>query len=137
MIARYLAVAALAVGIAYATPAQAFAPKQFEMRTTSFAKKFAKSQLPHWGWSNKQWGCLHQLWTKESNWRADAYNKTPVKQFRNGKWVKLHAGGIPQKLGLSPKSSVPKQINAGFEYIKARYDNPCRAMNFWKQHYWY
>lgn len=135
---RFLTAAALAVGIAFATPAQAFAPKQFNMRTPSFAKHFAKSQLPYWNWkSKKQWSCLNQLWTNESNWRADAFNKTPVRVFINGKRKNLHAGGIPQKLGLSPKRSVPFQVNAGLEYIDARYGSPCGALHFWNRHHWY
>lgn len=134
---RFLAVAAIAVGIAFATPTHAFAPKQFNMRTPAFAKQYSKSQLPYWGWNKHQWGCLHQLWTKESNWRADAKNKTPVKVLQNGKWVKLYAGGIPQQLGLSPKLSVPKQIARGFVYIKYRYGSPCKAFAFWQGHYWY
>lgn len=137
MEARFLAVAALAVGIAFATPAEAFAPKHFDMRTPAFAKKFAKSQLVHWDWSKNQWNCLHALWTKESNWRADAYNKTPVWVVHNGKLVKRYAGGIPQRLGLSPKKSVPQQVNAGFAYIKHRYGTPCKAYKWWQSHYWY
>ena len=137
MRARFLAVAALAVGIAYGTPAQAYAPKQFNMRTPTFAKSYAKEQMKYWGWSKNQWNCLHQLWTNESNWRADAYNKTPVKVLLNGKIIKLHAGGIPQQLGLSPKRSVPEQVNRGFKYIKARYQTPCKAYQWWLVHYWY
>lgn len=137
MRARFLLVAAIAVGIAFSTSAQAFAPKQFNMRTPTYAKHFAKSQVQYWGWSKHQFTCLNQLWTNESNWRADAFNKTPVRVLKNGKWVNLHAGGIPQRLGLSPKLSVPVQINQGFVYIKSRYGSPCGALTFWKKHYWY
>ena len=108
------------------------------MRTPLAAKKFAKSQLPYWGWGKGQWACLNQLWTNESNWRANAFNKTPVKMFIKGKWVALHAGGIPQRLGLSPKASVPIQINVGLTYIKNRYKSPCGALKWWNnRHFWY
>jgi peptidoglycan DL-endopeptidase CwlO len=87
-----------------------------------------------WGWkSDAQWQCLLSLWTKESNWRPNAYNKTPVYQ----KGEKLNAGGIPQILGLNPKISVEEQINRGFTYIESRYSDPCSAWRFWERNNWY
>lgn len=103
-------------------------------RTPDEAKAYAKTQLDKFGWDTpKQWTCLLDLWTGESNWRPNAYNKQPV--YQNGK--ALHAGGIPQILGLDPDTSVERQIERGFLYIQARYDTPCNADNFWHRHYWY
>jgi saccharopine dehydrogenase-like NADP-dependent oxidoreductase len=48
-------------------------------------------------------------------------NKTPVKVWKNGKWVKVHAGGVPQILGLSPKTPSYEQVRQGFLYIQSRY----------------
>lgn len=94
--------------------------------------------MASWGWKSKaQWVCLDQLWTRESNWRSNAQNKTPVTQIRAGRAVKLYAGGIPQILGLNPFLSVPTQVRRGFEYIKARYGSPCHARNWWDRHKWY
>jgi hypothetical protein len=73
----------------------------------------------------KQFACLNMLWTKESNWRPRAHNKTLV----NGK----RAGGIPQILGLSPKLPAYKQIDRGLKYIKHRYGSPCAAWQFWQR----
>ena len=103
-------------------------------RTPEASKVYAKTQLSKFGWDTPtQWECLLSLWTKESNWRPDAYNKTPVRQ--NGE--KLHAGGIPQILGLDPDSTVEYQILRGYEYIQARYDTPCNANAFWHRNFWY
>ena len=103
-------------------------------RTPEDAKKYAKKQLADWGWDTPtQWQCLLDLWTKESNWRPDAYNKTPV--YQNGE--KLHAGGIPQILGLDPKITVEQQIERGFIYIESRYSDPCTAWRFWTRNNWY
>ena len=103
-------------------------------RDPEVAKDFAKKQMPSWGWkSDTQWQCLESLWTKESNWRPNAYNKTPV--YQDGE--KLHAGGIPQILGLDPKTSVEEQINRGFIYIESRYSDPCSAWRFWLKNFWY
>lgn len=110
---------------------------QINLKTPAQAKAHAKSQLAVHGWELNQWGCLDQLWTNESNWRSEAYNKTPVTQVRDGKRVKLHAGGIPQILGLSPATSVPAQITRGFIYIKSRYQTPCQALGWWNRHKWY
>ena len=109
------------------------APKLVE-RTPEASKAYAKTQLSEYGWDTPaQWECLLSLWTRESNWRPDAYNKTPVRQ--NGE--KLHAGGIPQILGLDPDISVEEQVTRGFVYIEHRYSNPCSAWRFWERNFWY
>ena len=140
--ARFLLIAALAVGIVLATPAIAQSPNFYEMalisRTPAIAKMYAQTQLNIYGWDAKtQWPALERLWTLESNWRPNAKNHQTVKMLVNGKWVKFYAGGIPQRLGLNPKTSVPFQVNAGLKYIKARYGSPVKALNFWDRHYWY
>ena len=73
--------------------------------------------------SKKQYDCLVQLWTKESNWNPKSRNSISV----DGK----HAGGIPQILGLSIKLHHTEQIDLGLKYIKHRYNTPCRAWGFW------
>jgi colicin import membrane protein len=137
--ARILIVTAMAVGFVLATPAQATAPIQKQvLRTPESAKAYAKTQLHNYGWNSKtQWDALHLLWTKESNWRPNAQNKTPVSIIKNGKKVTVYAGGIPQKLGLSPTVSVEKQIKVGLDYIKHRYGSPAKALAFWKLNLWY
>lgn len=103
-------------------------------RTPEAAKILARETMPAWGWkSDAQWQCLESLWTKESNWRPNAYNKQPV--YQNGE--KLNAGGIPQILGLDPKISVEEQIYRGFVYIESRYSDPCSAWRFWLRNFWY
>jgi len=103
-------------------------------RTPEDAKRYAKNLMSQWGWESKtQWQCLELLWTRESNWRPDAYNRKPV--WQNGE--KLNAGGIPQILGLDPDISVENQIERGFIYIEKRYFNPCSAWRFWSAEGWY
>jgi hypothetical protein len=103
-------------------------------RTPEAAKEFAQKLMPSWGWKgDAQWQCLESLWTKESNWRPQAFNKTAV--YQGGE--KLHAGGIPQILGLDPKITVEEQILRGFTYIEARYSDPCSAWRFWTRNFWY
>jgi len=103
-------------------------------RTPEAAKILARETMSAWGWkSDAQWQCLESLWTKESNWRPNAYNKQPV--YQNGE--KLNAGGIPQILGLDPKISVEEQIYRGFVYIESRYSDPCSAWRFWLRNFWY
>jgi hypothetical protein len=103
-------------------------------RNPKSAKEYARKVLHLYGWDNKtQWTCLESLWTKESNWRPDAYNKQPV--YQNGE--KLNAGGIPQILGLDPDISVENQIERGLIYIQSRYSSPCSAWLFWTRNFWY
>jgi hypothetical protein len=80
-------------------------------------------------WAANQYECLDKLWTQESNWRSEAYNKVKV--------MGKNAGGIPQILGLDPKTPAPLQIDRGFAYIMHRYGTPCMAWKFHEQKGWY
>ena len=139
--ARFLLIAALAVGIGFASPSVAQSPKAFNQvikRTPAAAKAYAQLQLHKYGWNSPyQWKCLVTVWTNESNWRPQAINKTPVKLKVNGTWVAYYAGGIPQRLGLSPQASVSTQVDVGLRYIRDRYTTPCKSLRFWRIHYWY
>lgn len=115
-------------------------PKEVALRvewTPDMSKDHAESRLIDYGWSQSEFACLESMWTKESNWRKEARNKQSVTQIRDGKRVRLHAGGIPQILGLDPNLPAPQQIRRGFEYIDARYGTPCRAWEFWKRNGYY
>lgn len=99
----------------------------------SRSKNYAQALLRGKDWK-AQWVCLEDLWTKESNWRPRAFNKTPV--YVNG--VRYNAGGIPQLLGLDPKLHAKKQIQKGLKYIQSRYpDGPCQALEFHLRKNWY
>lgn len=111
--------------------------KQLVERTPEAAKQYAQLVIKSESWGATQWKCLKALWTAESNWRPDAFNKTPVYQIRDGKRVALHAGGIPQKLNLNPKASVEHQIHEGIKYIKSRYSTPCKAWDWHTLKNWY
>lgn len=85
------------------------------------------------GWSDRQFGCLAKLWTKESNWNHRAYNSSSG------------AGGIPQALPASKMGSAgsdwrtnPRtQIKWGLRYIKGRYGTPCGAWAHFQSRNWY
>jgi hypothetical protein len=91
------------------------------------SKAYARDSLL--AWKEHQWECLDKLWTKESNWRPEAYNKVKV--------MGKNAGGIPQILGLSPDTNPPSQIDRGLAYITHRYGTPCMAWKFWQKNNWY
>jgi hypothetical protein len=95
--------------------------------TTDDSKFYARESLL--AWQHNQWLCLDKLWTKESNWRHEAYNKVKV--------MGKNAGGIPQILGLSPDTNPTEQIDRGLDYISYRYGTPCRAWKFWQKNRWY
>lgn len=80
-------------------------------------------------WADNQYLCLEKLWNKESHWRHDAYNKTKV--------MGKNAGGIPQVLGMDPRTFAPLQIDRGFKYIMHRYGTPCMAWKFHQRKGWY
>jgi hypothetical protein len=95
--------------------------------TVEDSKAYAQDKL--YDFKHKQWNCLNKLWTKESNWRPNAYNKVKV--------MGKNAGGIPQILGLDPKTPAPKQIDRGLSYIYNRYITPCKAWEFFTKKGYY
>jgi hypothetical protein len=86
-----------------------------------------------YGWSGSQWLCLDNLWTRESNWRTEAGNKSSG------------AYGIPQALPASKMATAGSdyltnpatQIRWGLSYIKNRYGTPCGAWSHFTSSNWY
>ena len=109
--------------------------RQVELaRTPIGAKKVARSILmDEYGFSEKEYKCLNQLWTKESNWNYKSRNK------------KSGAHGIPQALPASKMNVVSTdwrtnpvtQIRWGLRYISIRYETPCKALAKHKRSNWY
>lgn len=95
--------------------------------TIEDSKAYAKDAV--YAWQLNQWKCLDQLWTRESNWRPEAYNKIKV--------MGKNAGGIPQILGLSPDVPATQQIDRGVAYIIYRYGTFCNAWKFYQKKGWY
>jgi hypothetical protein len=91
------------------------------------SKAYAKDVVL--AWADNQYVCLDKLWTHESHWRPEAYNKVKV--------MGKNAGGIPQLLGLKPSTPAPLQIDRGFAYIMHRYGTPCMAWKFHQRKGWY
>ena len=103
--------------------------KPLPVREWKVADSKAYAQDVVLAWANNQYECLDKLWTQESNWRSEAYNKVKV--------MGKNAGGIPQILGLDPKTPAPLQIDRGFAYIMHRYGTPCMAWKFHERKGWY
>lgn len=101
--------------------------------TPASARLLARIQAADLGWVDREWECLEALWTRESGFRARAYNRTPVSTSSGPK----HAGGIPQILGLDPSTPPIRQIDRGLDYIAHRFDRPCNAWRHWQEHGWY
>jgi hypothetical protein len=95
--------------------------------TVTDSKAYARDKLSEW--QDKQWSCLNRLWGKESAWNAKAYNRVRV--------MGKHAGGIPQLLGLDPKTPPTYQVDRGLKYIYYRYGTPCEAWLFFKKNGWH
>jgi hypothetical protein len=109
--------------------------RQVELaRTPLGAKKVAKSILmDEYGFPEKEYKCLNQLWTKESNWNYKARNKNSG------------AHGIPQALPATKMNVVSTdwrtnpvtQIRWGLRYISIRYETPCKALSKQKRSNYY
>ena len=103
-------------------------------RTPDGAREVAKALMEDkYGWGDKQYACLDDLWIKESHWNYRASNK------RTG------AHGIPQALpatkmdsaGTDWRTNPVTQISWGLRYIEVRYDTPCKAWAKFKRSNWY
>jgi hypothetical protein len=103
-------------------------------RTPDGAREVARYLMDDkYGWGDKQYACLDDLWIKESNWNYRASNK------RTG------AHGIPQALpatkmdsaGTDWRTNPVTQISWGLRYIEVRYDTPCKAWAKFKRSNWY
>ena len=103
-------------------------------RTPKGAREVAKELMDEkYGWGEKQYACLDDLWIKESNWNYRASNK--------------HTGahGIPQALpatkmdsaGTDWRTNPVTQISWGLRYIEVRYETPCKAWAKFKRSNWY
>ena len=77
-------------------------------------------------------GCLKDMWDRESGWRYDAENASG-------------AYGIPQALpgskmasaGADWQTNPATQIKWGLGYIKDIYGDPCKAWAFWQVNHYY
>ena len=109
--------------------------RQVELaREPQGAKQVAKVLIAEkYQWSERQYECLNNLWTKESNWNYKARNKVSG------------AHGIPQALpatkmeivGTDWRTNPVTQISWGLKYIDERYDSPCKAWSKFKRSRWY
>ena len=103
-------------------------------RQAEGAKTVAKEIIAaKYTWSPKQFTCLDQLWTKESNWNYKARNRVSG------------AHGIPQALpatkmevvGTDWRTNPVTQITWGLKYFEERYNTPCAAWSKFKRSNWY
>ena len=98
----------------------------------SSAQGIAYKLLPSFGFSTNQFGCLNDIFSRESGWRYNAENASG-------------AYGIPQALPGSKMASAgpdwqtnpTTQIKWGLGYIKGRYGTPCDAWAAWQVQGWY
>jgi hypothetical protein len=98
----------------------------------STAQGIAYNMLASFGFSTDQFGCLNDIWSRESGWRYNAENASG-------------AYGIPQALPGSKMASAgpdwqtdpSTQIKWGLGYIKGRYGTPCAAWAAWQVQGWY
>jgi len=97
------------------------------------AQSIAYKMLPSFGFrATTFFGCLKEMWNRESGWRYDAENASG-------------AYGIPQALpgskmataGADWQTNPATQIKWGLGYIKAIYGDPCKAWSFWQVNHYY
>jgi hypothetical protein len=97
------------------------------------AQSIAYNMMSSFGFDPKsQFGCLDNIWTRESGWRYNAQNASG-------------AYGIPQALpgskmassGADWQTNPATQINWGLGYIKSTYGTPCQAWTFWQANGYY
>jgi hypothetical protein len=131
--ARAAAAAAAAAAAGASSGGSRGAPPPGVVVDRAAAKAYAASRMGASGWGSDQFRCLDLLWTRESGWRADAYNASSG------------AYGIPQSLpgskmasaGADWRTNAATQIDWGLGYIDARYGSPCAAWAHSEAVNWY
>lgn len=101
--------------------------------TSEDPREIARALLPQFGFSESEFTCLDELYTKESGWNVHADN--PMSD----------AYGIPQALPGSKMASAGSdwvndaatQIRWGLEYIRSSYGTPCGAWAHEVAYNWY
>src|SRR6185312_963146 len=96
-------------------------------------QQIATAMLASFGWSSSEFGCLNELWIRESGWNPSATNPYSG------------AYGIPQALpgakmasaGVDWETNPATQIRWGLGYIKATYGSPCAAWSHETSYGWY
>ncbi len=96
------------------------------------AQSIAFGLLSSYGFASSQWGCLDDLWERESGWIYNAENASG-------------AYGIPQALPGSKMASAgpdwqtdpTTQIRWGLGYIQSVYGSPCAAWDHEEADGWY
>lgn len=125
---------ASAIDAAAAAAAAAAAERLRVSNTPAGARATARSMAAsQYGWGDAQFGCLSQLWQRESGWSYTANNASGG------------AHGIPQALpGRKMASAGPDwmtnaatQIRWGLSYIQRSYGSPCGAWAHSVSHNWY
>ena len=96
-------------------------------------RDIARALLPQFGFSESEFSCLDELYTRESGWDVHADNPTS------------DAYGIPQALpgskmataGSDWVNDAATQIRWGLEYIRGSYGTPCAAWGHETTFGWY
>lgn len=86
-----------------------------------------------YGWTENDFDCLVKLWTKESNWNANAHNKS---SGAHGICQALPASKMASE-GSDYMTNYKTQIRWGLKYIKNRYGTPANAWAHSQQKGWY
>jgi len=125
---RRILLIALMVGLCSAVSAQAAVAPVRSIQLKASPKAIAYAQVMKQWNSNQQFGCLVELWERESHWNPLAHNKSSgafgIAQFMPQTWANYK----------TPKSSeAGVQITVGLRYIYKRYGSPCEAWAFWQK----
>ena len=96
------------------------------------SRNYARQILAVRGQQHSEWQCLEKLWTRESNWRHTAQNKSStafgIAQFLDATW-----GAV----GFEKSRNPYVQIEAGLVYIEKRYKTACKALAHSDRVGWY
>uniref|UniRef100_A0AAU7GX36 Transglycosylase SLT domain-containing protein n=1 Tax=Streptomyces phage Kamino TaxID=3158857 RepID=A0AAU7GX36_9CAUD len=116
------------------TPSETEKPKPKPTPKLQTPRQLGEAAAAKRGWTGSEWKALERLWTNESDWNPDAQNPTStaygIAQFLDETWANY---------GAKKTSDPAKQIEAGLDYIDARYGKPSAALAFWNNRYphWY
>ena len=94
---------------------------------------YIRQKIYEYGWTENDYYAIVQIVNRESSFNPYAVNK------KSGSCGLFQAYPCSKmaKYGKDYRTNYKTQMKFGFEYIKARYQTPTKAWNFWQSHHWY
>ena len=96
-------------------------------------QNYIHQKIYEYGWTENDYYSIVHIVYKESSFNPYAVNK----KSKSCGLFQAYPCSKMAKYGKDYRTNYKVQVKFGFEYIKARYQTPTKAWEFWQKHHWY